>query len=60
MKARCFERFLRGGDSKTLVADFRAMGAAGNTAHTWLSIFRVFVRGVQAARQEPGACNEHD
>jgi hypothetical protein len=52
MKARCFERFLCGGDSKTLVADFRAMGAAGNTARTWLSVFRVYVRGVRVAKQE--------
>ncbi len=55
MKAACFERFLRGGDSKTLVADFRALGAAGTTANTWLSVFRTFVRGMRAAKKEGGA-----
>ncbi len=54
-KARCFDRFLLGGDSKTLVADFRALGAADTTAHTWLSVFRTFVRGMRAAKKEESA-----
>jgi len=57
-KARCWERFLRGGNSAAILADFRATGCAGTTAYTWLSVFRTFARGMQAAKQ--GARDERD
>ena len=49
MKADCFRRFMRGGDKSTIIADMRALGAAGTTAHNWFYMFRVYSRGLQAA-----------
>lgn len=49
LKALCWERFLRGGDSASIVKDMRSLGAAGSTARTWLCTFRVFARAMREA-----------
>ena len=49
-KAACYERFMLGGDSATLKADFRKLGAAGTTANTWLGSFRLLARTVRAVQ----------
>ena len=54
MKAKCWARFLKGGDSATLIAAFRRLGAAGNTAHSWLSVFRVTARAMFEAQRQKG------
>jgi hypothetical protein len=55
MKAKAFERFLRGGDRAAIIADMEEIGATRSTANSWLHAFRVLTRSMRAMEKTQGA-----
>jgi hypothetical protein len=53
-KHASFEEFKKGGDRNALLDRMKGTGVEETTARTWLSIFRVYARGVRSGRQARG------